>query len=235
MSQKAAHLISMVPCVILLTTAAFAQQAPAGSQPERGQKFFDEVVRAPLIPARSPDEIRADIERAKEDARRAESAKVTAEAAVKQADNWVRIQKAEVDLIKKKMDAAKKDKRETDRITLEGERKKAELLMDFLNRRKNLSSAELDLAKAEKELAEAKQKAYEQEREFAVRREARDKAGDAEFVQASVTAADTQEKAIRALKAMADSNKEVADREKKVFDSTLDLFEVRRKLVTGLR
>lgn len=67
-----------------------------------------------------------------------------------------------------------KEKRETDKISLEAEQKKASLVKDFLERRKTLNSSELDLAKKEKELFKSRIQAYEMELDLAQKREARD-------------------------------------------------------------
>ena len=199
------------------------------------EQIFQEVIKAPLIPSRSQDDIRSDIESVKKQVAAADSKIAATQDGVNKATQLLQQQKAEVSAIKKKIDLAKKEKRETDRISLEAEKKKADLVQDFLDKYKRLAEADVDEAKAEKDLAQAQVTALEAELELAQKREARDQAGDAEFGAASLAVTNAQEKALRASKTVADKYKGVADKRTNIENKRMELFQIRAKLVTGVK
>jgi hypothetical protein len=228
--------LAMFPLQIQAQNAAPAATAtqPAAEKSFQ-EKIFQEVVKAPLIMPRSQDDIKADMESAKQEGAAADKKTAAVQEGLNKASQLLQQQKGEMDSLKKKTDLAKKEKRETDKITLEAEKKKADLFQDFLEKYKSLAEAGIDEAKSEKDLAQAQVAAYQAELELAQKREARDKAGDAEFAAASLAASNTQEKALRAFKTVADKNKGVADKLTNIENKRMELFQIRAKLVTGVR
>ena len=225
--------------LVALATIPLRLQAQAADQAAAEKSFqekiFQEVIKAPLIPPRSQDDIRTDMESVKKQVAAADNKIAAAQDGVNRATQLLQQQVAEVSAIKKKIDLAKKEKRETDKITLEAEKKKADLVQDFLDKYKRLAEADIDEAKAEKDLAQAQVAALEAELELAQKREARDKAGDAEFGAASLAASNAQEKALRASKTAADKYKGVADKRTNIENKRMELFQIRAKLVTGVK
>ena len=228
--------LALFPLQMRAQDAAPATTAtPPAAEKSFQEKLFQEVIKAPLIPPRSQDDIKADMESDKQDGVAADKKTAAAQEGLNKASQLLQQQKGEMDAMKKKIDLAKKEKRETDKITLEAEKKKADLAQDFLEKYKSLAEAGVDEAKAEKDLAQAQVAAHQAELELSQKREARDKAGDAEFGAASLTSSNAQEKALRAFKAVADKNKGVADKRSNIENKRMELFQIRAKLVTGVR
>jgi hypothetical protein len=232
-NQISRALLSLMS-LFLLMSLAWAQE-PAEAPVSNTDKILQEVVKAPLLPERPVEDIDEDIARANEDQERADKAIQAAKASLAQDEQWLQAQKQEIDSIKEQIKLAKKEKRETDKIMLEAQKKKAELVKDFLESKKDLSKAELDLAQKEKELATTKVSAFQVEKELTARRQARNEAAAADYLKADMASADAQEKALKAFKSVEDKNKDVAGRHEKVAGKRLELFEVRRKLVVGMK
>jgi hypothetical protein len=213
--------------------AASAIQSP--EQKPSQETMFQEVIKAPLILPRSQDDIRADIDRAKQEGAAADKRIAAAQAEQEKASQLLQMQKGEMDAIKKRIDLIKKEKKEIDKITLEAEKKKADLVLEFLEKYKSLADAGIDGAKSEKDLAQSREAAFQTELELAQRREARDKAAAAEFATASLAASTAQEQALRAFKIVADKNQGAADKLSNIENKRMDLFKTRAKLVSGAR
>jgi hypothetical protein len=240
--RKGMFAISIWFALAMLHPYLWAQDAaPAATATQQAaqksfqEKLFQEVIKAPLITPRNQDDIKADIESARQATSVIDKRIAAAQEGLNRASQLLQQQKGEMDAIKKKIDLAKKEKRETDKITLEAEKKKADLVQDFLEKYKSLADAGVDEARSEKDLAQARVAAHEAELELSQKREARDKAGDTEFGAASLASSNAQEKALRASKTATDKNKGVADKLNNIEIKRMELFQIRAKLVTGVR
>ncbi len=191
-----------------------------------------------LIPLRSLDEIQGEITAAKTRLQTADAMVAVTEGAEKQAqlqiDPWTK----QIDLIKAKVEAAKKEKNESAKVALEAEK-------DALERRKKLAENNYDLRKAETDLARAHSawisaqiKSWELESELAKRRVEREglvKSGTSGVGLASVDQVirDLEKKALEAQKNEADKAGERADKEKNVVSKRLAILETQSKIMTG--
>ena len=139
--------LAMFPLHIQAQNAAPAATAtqPAAEKSFQ-EKIFQEVVKAPLIMPRSQDDIKADMESAKQEGAAADKKTAAVQEGLNKASQLLQQQKGEMDSLKKKTDLAKKEKRETDKITLEAEKKKAEA-----KARKEQEAAQAKIATERKE------------------------------------------------------------------------------------
>lgn len=208
-----------------------AQQAGEDAQ---ARKFYEDLIRAPIIPTRSAGDIRADLSAAEQDMQHADKAIPEAQTRVQEAERWLTTQKGESDALKAKISAAKKEKREADKISLEGQRKQLELVEEYLKRTKAIRETELDLAKAQKELAAAEMKVYQAEDDLNKKKEAIQNARPSEPNLAKIVLEGAQagENALKLMKTMADRNNDVASRMKQLADRRIDLAEARNKLLS---
>ena len=124
-----------------------------------------------LIPLRSIDEIRRDLNAA--NARRSEAETRTARARVLQgrARTELDVNRAELDVIQSRFKLAKQEKDAARKSELERQRKFAQLERRLLERRETLRQQEIDLAAADRDLAEATAKARDAELALALKRE----------------------------------------------------------------
>jgi chromosome segregation ATPase len=184
-----------------------------------------------VIPVRTQEEIQADVQRADEALQKSKESAAAAQKRVAESDGWLRTQKAEIQSIDKKIDVAKKDKQETEKIQLEADKKSAQLVEAFLGKMKSVREAELDLAKTQSEMIQMQKAAWNAELEWSRKRDAAMKAGEAQFRQAGQAALAAQKDAIRQLKNSADKEQDLAGKRKRVGDARLDLFDAREKLI----
>jgi len=218
---------------LFLVTNAWAQEAPAAPA-EGPNKLYQDVIKTPLVPPRSQDEIRQDQKRAEEDTERANKSIADAQARVKEAEGWVKAHKLEMDQLKKKIDAAKKEKRDSDKIMLEAQFKQLELVEDYLRRMQDVRSVEVEVAGAQKDLANSRKKAAEAELDLTGKADAWKQAppSDPTFFQKARTASEAGANTLRAMREMADKNTDVASRFKKLADKRVALVEARNRLLS---
>ncbi len=209
-------------------------QAPGNPAAKEATKLFEELIKAPVIPARSADAIKADLKQADQEMRTAGDRVSTAQKRVQEAEQWIRTQKAVVKKIGMEIKTAKKEKRETDKITLEAERKKEQIVQDFLEKMKSVRSAELNLTKTAREVISARRSALEAELDWIRKRETAMKASQTNFTAAGMAALAAQRKALKLFKTKADKEKNLGDRQKRVADSRIALFDAREKLIASV-
>lgn len=208
------------------------EAAPTATSAQTAEdKSFQEIINAPLIAPRSQDDIQADIKSSQQDVAAADKRITTALDGLNKANQMLQLQKGEVDALKKKIDLVKKEKREADKISLEAEKKKADLIEDFLEKYRTVAEAGVDEAKSEKDLSQAQIGAFTAELELSQKREDRDKAGSAAMASANLNVSTAQDKALRAFKTVADKNKGVADKLSNLANKRIDLFQIQAKLV----
>ena len=220
---------------LLLVTAvtglpAYPQTANTGD----AKKFYEELIRSPIVPGRSADEIKADLQRAEEDKKRAGKVISDAQARDKQSSGWVKQHKAEIKTAKDKIKAAKKEKRESDFIGLQAERKQLELVEDYLKTVAAVRKTEVNQGRAMKNIAEAGQQAFSAELELQGKVEtwAKSSADSPGYVEAGFQVTQTAEKTLNLMEKMAAAQAELANREKRLAAARVKLVVARNKLLT---
>jgi hypothetical protein len=210
--------------------AAAPAVAPAAAAPvsaTAGRTVAEALGFVDVIPARSADRIRVELEATRAADREADAR--IAEASSRRAETKALIEakKQEASSVDTRLKQAKKGKQEADKASLEAEKRVVERQREFLERRDALHSAEFDRAKAAKLLALADQKALEMELQLAGRRAER-----AQVAGKDATATLTHDEVIhelerRTLEAQrqrAEAAKDVASRDQDIARRRLELY-----------
>jgi chromosome segregation ATPase len=225
-----------VACALAMAPVLSAQQpagAPAGAAPAPAEKkFYEDLIKTPIVPQRSAAEIQNDLKTAQDNMKEADKAISGAQARIKEADGWIATNKKDMDAQKAKRDAANKEKREADKITLEGQLKQMDLVDQYLKKTKDIRSTELDFAKSQKELVGAQIKAYQSEAELNKKAEAIKSAGPDSLSKTVTDAAQASEATLKLMKTMAEKNEDMLGQMKKLADRRIDLVQARNKLLT---
>jgi len=228
--------LTMIAVVLWAATVPAFTQEPA-STPVSGEKFYEELIRTPIVPQRSTEDIQADTSAAEKDMHQIDKSIAGAQARVKEAEGWIATQKTEIEALKKQADTAKKEKREADKLMLEAQRKQLELVQDYLKQMIEIREAELDLAKSQKDLVNAEMKVYQAERDLAKKADAMKKGQPAgpDFTKTVLEAAQAGEATLQLMKTMADKNADVAGKMNRLANKRVGLVQARNKLLSEER
>jgi hypothetical protein len=179
-----------------------------------------------VIPVRSPDRIRTEIEAAKAASREADARIAESSSQQAQTKAMVDVKKQELSTLSARIKLAEKQKADADKISLEAEKKVSERQKQFLERRQALHSAELDRAKAAKKLASATQKSLELELQLAGRHADRAAVSDpAVALRSDQIIRELERKTLEAQRQQADAAKDVASRDEDIAKRRLDLYQ----------
>ncbi len=189
-----------------------------------------------LVPVRSIDSIRGDIERATSDAQAARAQQNGAEGFKVRVESQLKLQDQEIKGLKDRIKVAKNNKNETEVIALEAEKKSAERAKTLLERRREMRKIEAEAAKAAMASANAWKAALSLELELATKREqARMAAGgpDMGTARTQLVLRELEGRTLKAQKEHASKAEDLAKRQKQLVERRLDLFEAQRKLQAG--
>jgi hypothetical protein len=147
----------------------------------------------------------------------------------------IEAKKVEIVRIKERVNVAKKENREADRVGLEAERKAAEREIDLLEVREELRQVETDLETKRAELADLTQKALQLELQLATRRAGRSRApvGGAGGASLDRVIGELEKQTLEAQRAQAYASLDVSDSEVKVIDRRLDLLDAQQRVLSG--
>jgi hypothetical protein len=207
------------------TAPAPASAAPVS--PTAGRSVAEALGFVDVIPARSADRIRVELDAARAADREADARIAEASSRRAETKTLIEAKKQEAAGVDTRLKLAKKDKQEADKASLEAEKRVVERQREFLERRDALHSAEFDRAKAAKLLALADQKALDMELQLAGRRAER-----AQVAGKDATATLTHDEVIhelerRTLEAQrqrAEAAKDVASRDQDIARRRLELY-----------
>jgi hypothetical protein len=210
----------------LMGQASAQAQAPS-------QRGFDSFLL--LVAPRDTITIKRQLRSATEAVTLAESRRQQAETMRLGARGSIEAKKVEMVRIKERINLAKKENREADRLGLEAERKAAEREKGLFERREELRQAESDLEATRGELAGLTQKALQLELQLAVRRAGRSRTpiGGAGGASLDRVIGELEKQTLEAQRAQSAYSTEVAVREIKVIDSRLELLEAQQKVLGG--
>jgi hypothetical protein len=188
-----------------------------------------------LVPPRDSLTIKKQIRAATDSGAAAEKARQQAETMRLGATSRIEFKKVEIVRIKERINLARKENREADRVGLEAERKAAEREIDLLKRREELRDAETELETKRAELAGLTKQALELELQLARRRAGRKKVpiGGAGGASMDRVIGELEKQTLEAQRAQAASGIEVSDQEIRVVDRRLDLLDAQQKLLGG--
>jgi hypothetical protein len=182
--------------------------------------------------------VQADIDNARRSKQEADVRRGAAQSLRDAYDPKIELAQKEIEVIGKKCDLAKKEKRDADLVTLEAEKKAAERVKDLLERQRDLREAELEVAKAEVELASAAVTSFSLESDLMKKRlelAAGVGSGSAAIQLGALqqVVRELEGRTLNAQKEMADKQANVAQRQKTVVERRLQLFESQGKMSGG--
>ena len=215
--------------LIMLPSAATAQESS-----EDSNRFYEALIRAPILPQRDAEAIQSDLENKQRQITQSEKAITDAEAQVNEAKGWISTQKKEIDALKAKIKTAKKEKRDADKVIMEGQKKQLELVADYLKKTKEVRDSELDLAKSQKDLMNAEAEVYEAELDLRKKADSlmSSTPSDPNLPGLALEATQAAENTLMLIRAMADKDESVAGRIKKIAERRVDLVKARNRLLT---
>jgi hypothetical protein len=180
-----------------------------------------------VIPVRSADRIRAELEVAKATEREADARISETSSQRAQTKALAEVKKQESNTVGARIKAADKEKNEAEKTANEAERKVIDTQRQFLQRREELHAAEYDQAKAMKKFAVTSQRALQMELELAARRDGRARvAGDpTAVVREDAVVRELERKTLEAQRERADAAKDVASRAQDIAKRRLDLYQ----------
>jgi chromosome segregation ATPase len=212
-------------------TKAQAQTPAAATAP--ASSGFDSFIM--LVPPQDTISIKKQLKGAAEAVNQAESRRQQAETMRLGARGRIESKKVEIVRIKDRLNLAKKESRDADRVGLEAERKAAEREKGLFERREELRQSEIELEAARGELAGLTQKALQLELQLAIRRAGRSRKplGGAGGASLDQVIGELEKQTLEAQRAQAGYNPVVANQEIKVIDRRLELLEAQQKLLGG--
>jgi hypothetical protein len=188
-----------------------------------------------LVPPRDSLSIKKQIRAVTDSGAAAEKARQHAETMRLGATSRIEFKRVEIVRIKERINLAKKENREADRVGLEAERKAAEREIDLLRRREELRDAETVLETKRAELAGLTRQALELELQLARRRAGRKKVpiGGPGGASMDRVIGELEKQTLDAQRVQAASRIDVSDQEIRVIDRRLDLLDAQQKLLGG--
>jgi chromosome segregation ATPase len=212
------------------------QQTP--QQVQRAQHYrlaLDEFLV--LVPVRFPDDIQADIDRARRDEARGQDEKRSAEDLERLARDQLEAQRREIDAIKARLKIAKNEERDADVAVLESDKKLAEGAKELLEKRRDMRKKEISGWDSFTKLAVATRRAAELELELA---RARDnlrqrgpQEGAEELRRLERRVNEFEQRTLEAQKERAELRAKVAQTERDVVNSRIQLLKTRAKIEAG--
>jgi hypothetical protein len=208
--------------------APAAAPAAAPASPTAGRSVAEALGFIDVIPARSVERIRTELESAKAEEREADARISETTSQRERTKSMVEVKKRELSTVDARIKLADKQKAEADKTTLTAEKKIGERQKLFLERRAALHGAELDQAKAAKRRAEGAQKALEMELQLAGRRSDRARVATTDptlALQHDEVIRELERKTLEAQRARAEAAKDVASRDQDITKRRLDLYQ----------
>lgn len=231
--QLALPLVALLlgPAVAAAQMTTAAQRA--ASTPKALSRGFDSFIL--LVPLRDTISIKKALKAAQESETQAETRRDQAETMRLGALSKIEAKKVEIGRLKERINVAKKEDREADRLGMEAERKAAEREIDLLKRREELRQAEISWEASRADLADLTMKALQLELQLAVRRAGRLKTpvGGAGGASLDRVIAELEKQTLEAQRAQAASSIEVAHSEINVIDRRLELLDAQERVLGG--
>jgi hypothetical protein len=218
---------------ILLVLGLLAASPAVAQRKATTPRGFDSFIM--LVPPRDSTAVKKQLRTAVEAVASAETRRLQAETMRLGATARIESKKVAIVRIKERIDLAKRENRDADRLGLEAERKAAEREIELLKRREELRQAEIELETQRAELAALTRRALELELQLATRRAGRSRGpvGGAGGASLDRVIGELEKQTLEAQRAQAASNIEVADREIRMIDRRLELLDAQQKVLGG--
>lgn len=208
--------------------AAAPAAAAVSTSPTAGRSVAEALGFIDVIPARSVERIRNELQSAKAEEREADARISETTSQRERTKSMIEVKKRELSTVDARIKLADKQKAEADKTTLTAEKKVGERQKLFLERRGALHSAELDQAKAAKQRADVAQKALELELQLAGRRSDRARVATTDptlALQHDEVIRELERKTLEAQREQAEAAKDVAARDQDIAKRRLDLYQ----------
>lgn len=202
-------------CILALLALAAAGLPATGEAQVAGTVI--EEARADVVPVRSADDMRRDREDAAVGEQVANDSADQLRVEVSRARARLDIHRSELETIKKRLELAKKEKRESDRLELESARKGKETELRLLERMRAMQEARQRLAEAQRDAARARKRAVESEQTLEARRA--DQANDVEVQRTAKRVLELRRDAATQLSEMAARERDLAQRQLEVLEA----------------
>jgi hypothetical protein len=215
---------------LLLALLAGAPELAAQASKPSG---FDSFIM--LVPPRDSTTLKKQIRAAAAAESAAEKGRQVAETMRLGASSRIEFKKVEISRIKERINLAKKENREADRVGLEAERKAAEREIELLRRREELREAEIVLETKRADLAALTKQALELELQLAVRRAGRRRApvGGAGGASLDRVIGELEKQTLDAQRAQAAAAIDLSDQEIRVLDRRLEMLDAQQRVLAG--
>jgi hypothetical protein len=210
-----------VPVPAPAAPAPVAAPAPPAASVASALGFID------VLPARSPERIRALLESAKAAERDADADLIQATNHKASTKGVTEVKKREISTLDARIKVADKSKQDAEKVALQAEKKGLERQKDFLERRGALHSSEIDAAKAAKKLAQVTQSGLELELQLASRRAERAKVAGTDPVATlnhDQVIRELERKTLEAQQSRAQAAKDLAARDEDIARRRLELY-----------
>jgi hypothetical protein len=181
-----------------------------------------------VIPVRTTDRIQRQLDLARSNAREADANLTAATEAKARTKAMIEVKKQEISTIDARVKLADKSKQETDKITLNAEKKVAEVQKQFLESRLALHESEIDEAKSTKKLADATTRALELEAQLQQRRQAKTQTPSADpttTLKNDAVIRELERKTLEAQQQQAQAQKDLAAKDEDIAKRRLQLYQ----------
>jgi hypothetical protein len=189
-----------------------------------------------VLPVRSTERIRNELETARFSGREADARLTEATTQREQTKAMVQVKKQEVSTVAARIKLAEKQKQDSEKATLEAEKKVNERQQQFLERREALHGSEIDQAKAARKLSQAQRNALEVELQLAERREERSRVAavdPAATVRSDAIIRELERKTLEAQQQRAEAARDLAGKDQDIARRRLELY--RAQMAAGGR
>jgi chromosome segregation ATPase len=219
--------------LLLLTLVALLAGGSVLQAQTSAVSKFDSFIM--LVPPRDLITIKKEIQAAAAAQTGAEKARQQAETMRLGASSRIEFKKVEINRIKERINLARKENREADRVGLEAERKAAEREIELLRRREELRDAETVLETKRADLAGLTKQALELELQLAVRRAGRRRGpvGGAGGASLDRVIGELEKQTLEAQRAQSASSIELSDQEIRVLDRRLEMLDAQQRVLAG--
>jgi hypothetical protein len=228
----------LLALLVLATPGLLAAQRTtpaqrAASTPKAASKGFDSFIL--LVPPRDTITIKKNLRAAIEAEKSAEIRRDQTETMRLGAIARIEAKKVEISRLKERINVAKNENRDADRLGLEAERKAAEREIELLKRRADLREAETEFEVQQAELARLTAKALQLELQLAIRRVGRLRApvGGAGGASQDRVIAELEKQTLEAQRAQAAASTQLAEQEISVIDRRLELLDAQERVLGG--
>jgi len=200
----------------------------------------DEEIYMALVPVRPESAVREDYEAARARQAASDVRLEEARALAARASARIDLKKKDLEMLDIRLKDAKQRKAEAEKEDLERQKDEGKLELSYIERREDLRKAEIEMLRSEAEEARAAARVHERELELADVREQRaevivkaasEPSSAGRLVDLDRKLREHEMDTLQAMRDHAGKRKDAADRQRRVVEAMLDVFEARSKIL----